>query len=91
LICNLFGSIEDFKNKIERLFPKIKWQEDGNAVLITEDRILDFYYGTEEVIEKFVMVDVKYTDEPFKVVSRICSAYNWLLFDLDIEEYISLL
>jgi hypothetical protein len=86
----LFGTIEGFKNKMEHLYPNIIWQNDGKAVLKTEDGILDFYYGTEDVIEKFVMVDVKFTEAPLKVVTRICRKYDWFLYDLDLEEYVSL-
>ena len=52
--------------------------------------MLEFYLENEAVIEKFVVVEVKLTDEPLRELSKLCKKYNWLLFDLDREEYVKI-
>lgn len=85
----LFGSIQDFKNKINTYFPKTIWKEDGIAITKTSNAVLEFYFGNDNVIEKFVIVDVLYTEDPFKEIRGLCKKYNWLLFDLDSEQYVN--
>jgi len=85
----LFGSTQDFKNKINSFFPKTIWEDDGFAKSKTADAFLEFYFGEEEVIEKFVMVEVLFTENPVKEVRGICDKYHWLLYDLDSEKYIN--
>ena len=85
----LFGSTQDFKNKINNFYPKTIWRDEGIAVSKTTDAILEFYFGDEEVIEKFVMVDVLYTENPIKEIRGLCKKYKWLLYDLDTEQYVN--
>jgi len=85
----LFGSTQDFKNKINSFFPKIIWEDGGFAKSKTADAFLEFYFGDDEVIEKFVMVDVLYTENPVKELGDLCKKYQWLLFDLDSQKYIN--
>lgn len=85
----LFGSTKDFKNKINSFFPKTIWKDDGIAITKTNDAFLEFYFGDDEVIEKFVMVDVLCTENPVKELKAICEKYQWLLYDLDSEKYIN--
>ncbi len=85
----LFSSTKDFQNKINSTYRKVKWEANGNCTVISDNGILDFYLSEDEVIEKFVMVDVKFTDEPLAEVIKLCKKYNWLLFDLGKELYIS--
>ncbi len=85
----LFGSTQDFKNKINNSYPKTIWKDEGIAITKTTDAVLEFYFGDDEVIERFVMVDVLYTEDPFKEIREICKKYHWLLFDLDSEKYVN--
>ncbi len=85
----LFGSTQDFKNKLNSFFPKTIWKDEGIAISKTSNAILEFYFGDDEVIEKFVMVDVLYTESPVKEVKELCKKYHWLLYDLDSEKYIN--
>ena len=85
----LFGSTQDFKNKINKLYPKTIWKNEGIAISKTTNAVLEFYFGDDEVIERFVMVDVLYTEDPFKEAREICKKYHWLLFDLDSEKYVN--
>jgi hypothetical protein len=85
----LFGTIEYFKEKINSHIPKTTWKDlEGVAMSRFEDSVYIFYYGDEEVIDKFVMVDVVYADEPIKEMLALCSKFNWHLFDLETERYI---
>jgi len=85
----LFGCTQDFKNKINSFFPKTIWKDNGIAISKTSNAILEFYFGEEEVIEEFVMVEVLFTENPVKEVRAICEKYQWLLYDLDSEKYIN--
>jgi hypothetical protein len=86
----LFGTIEYFKKNIIRIFPSVISDHDGVLTIKTENSILKFYYGSEEVIEKFVMVDVLMSDNPFVEIKCICLENNWLLYDLEYEKYIEI-
>jgi len=85
----LFGSTQDFKNNINNWYPTTIWKDGGVAIAKTTDAVLEFYFGDDEVIERFVMVDVLYTEDPFKEIREICKKYHWLLFDLDSEKYVN--
>ncbi len=86
----LFGSIEYFKKRVIRKFPSVIKDHEGVLTIKTDKSILEFYYGTEEVIEKFVMVDVLLTDNPFLDVTDLCRSNHWLLYDLESERYLNL-
>jgi hypothetical protein len=86
----LFGTIEDFKRRINRMFPSVINDKDGVLTVKTDNSILEFYYGSEEVIEKFVMVDVFLTEDPFKDVTNLCMENKWLLYDLEGEKYLDI-
>lgn len=87
----LFGLTKDFKNKINSTYERIIQNEKNeNCTVVSDNGVLDFYLDDDEVIVKFVMVDVKFTDEPLAEVSKLCKKYNWLLFDLNKEEYINI-
>jgi len=86
----LFDTVENFKNKLSSTFAKINWRDNSTCTAITNNGILDFYFSDEEVIENYVIVDVKFTDEPFVEISNLCKKYGWLLFDLDTEKYIKI-
>lgn len=50
----LFSSTKDFRNKINSTYQRVKWNnKKGICKVVTENGILDFYFGDEEVIEKF--------------------------------------
>lgn len=85
----LFGSAQDFKNKISKFYPGTIWKDEGIALSKTKDAILEFYFGDDNVIEGFVMVDVLYTEDPFKEIRGFCKKHNWLSFDLDSEKYVN--
>lgn len=87
----LFGNTLDFRNKVIYTYPAIIKEEEGFLVVKSNDSILQFHYGTEYVIEKFVIVDVLLTDEPTKEIGKFCVRNNWHLFDLDSDAYIDLL
>ena len=86
----LFGSIEYFKKRVFRIFTSVISDKEGVMTVKTENSILKFYYGEEDVIEKFVMVDVLLSDNPFSDVTRLCTENNWLLYDLDCEDYMTI-
>ena len=86
----LFGSTKDFRNKINSTYQRVDWNdENGVCTVVSINGILEFYFGDAEVIERFVMVDVLYTENPVKEVSELCKKYHWLLYDLDSEKYIN--
>lgn len=84
----LFSSTKDFQDKINSTYTKVKWEANGNCTVVSDNGILEFYLSEDEVIEKFVMADVKFTDEPLAEVRKLCKKYDWLLFDLGKEQYI---
>lgn len=87
----LFGSTKDFINKINSTYKRVNWnKQDGICTVVSDNGILDFYFGDDEVIEKFVVVDVSLTDTPFTEVINLCKKYNWLLFNLDKEAYVDI-
>jgi len=84
----IFGTTIDFKMNVLKIFPKQIKDDDGILTIKTDNSIMEFYYGTEELIDKFVMVDVKFSEEPSLDLKKLCAKTGWLLFDLDFEEYV---
>ena len=88
-IILLFGTTEYFKEKIKSHLPNTTWNDlEGVALSKFEDSVYMFYYGYEEVIDKFVMVDVLFSDEPIKELLALCNKFKWHLFDMETENYI---
>lgn len=87
---SIFDTFNSFRKKIDDFFRRVTWSVDGTCTAITDNGVLIFYYDNEEVIEKFLMVDVFLTDEPFAEVKKLSKSYNWLLYDLETENYLPL-
>jgi hypothetical protein len=86
----IFGPAKDFQDKINSTYKRVNWEKNNNCTVISENGVLDFYLNEDGIIERFVMVDVKLTDEPFLEVSKLCKKYKWLLYDLVKEKYINI-
>ncbi len=86
----LFGSIGYLKKCVLKIFSDVLTDTDGVLTIKTDTSILKFYYGIEDVIEKFVMVDVLLSDNPLIDVTKLCIENNWFLFDLNSEKYMKL-
>jgi len=83
----LFGSAPEFVRKIKQFYLQFILEEDGLVVVKTSDAILKFYFGSDDIIEKFVIAEVLFCDEPIEEISPMCRKNNWLLFDLEEQEY----
>lgn len=84
----LFGTMEYLKKSVLISFPKIISDSDEVLTVKDGDTIFRFYYGQEEVIEKFVLVDILFSDEPVKAISRLCVENKWHLYDFETERYV---
>ncbi len=63
----LFSSTKDFRNKINSTYQRVDWDEkNGVCTVVSSNGILEFYFSDDEVIEKFVSVDVSLTDTHLK-------------------------
>jgi hypothetical protein len=86
----LFGTNEYLRAKVLETFPDIIGDKSDSLLVRSGDAVIEFYYGAEEVIDKFVLVDVLFSDDPKKILSTLCLQNKWHLFDLETESYVQL-
>ncbi|HEV8511816.1 MAG TPA: hypothetical protein VGQ59_00975 [Cyclobacteriaceae bacterium] len=84
----LFGTNEYLREKVSAVFPDIISDKRDVLTVRSGDSIIEFYYGSEEVIDKFVLVDVLFSDDPGSVLLKLCSENKWHLFDVEAETYV---
>jgi hypothetical protein len=84
----LFGTNEYMRERVLKTFPDII--RESNVVLSVRsgDTVIDFYYGAEEVIDKFVLADVYYSESPHLILLEFCRLNSWHLYDFEKESYL---
>ena len=67
----LFGTNEYLRKRVVSQFPKVVKEDESTLTVKSGHAVLQFYYGAEEVIDKFVLVDVLFSDNPDKELHQI--------------------
>jgi hypothetical protein len=84
----LFGTNEYLRSKVLATYPDLICEDEDILTVRSGDAVMEFYYGAEEVIDKFVLVDVVYLDEPERALFKVCKKNNWHFYDIEAESYI---
>ena len=85
----LFGTNEYLRKAVLSVFPFIVKEDEARLIVRSGDAVLEFYYGAEEVIDRCVLVEILFSDQPETLLHPLCSQNQWHIFDIDTGIYMN--